>query len=148
MNRPASIVLFEKLYIAVIVIGVIGVALSWSSLSAMANSQPGVSGSVGSGILIGALVFGFLIPLLLVYFIARRASNIAKWIFVVLTAFSVYSFIATVSDPAVPKGLLLAVNVVSLVLTLYCAWLLFKPDAKAWLESKGADGPGDPTTFE
>ena len=148
MNRPASIVLFEKLYIAVIVIGVIGVALSWNSLSAMAETQPGVPESMGSGILIGALVFGFLIPLLLLYFIARRASNIAKWIFVILTAFSVYSFIATLSNPMVPKGLLLAVNVVSLALTLYCAWLLFKPDAKAWLESKGADGPADPTTFE
>ena len=148
MNRPASIILFEKLYIVVIVIGVIGVALSWSSLTAMAGSQAGVPESVGSGILIGALIFGFLLPLLLLYFIARRASNIAKWIFVVLTAFSVYSFIATIANPAVPKGILLAVNVVSLVLTLYCAWLLFKPDAKAWLESKGADGPGDPTTFE
>ena len=148
MNRPASIVLFEKLYIAVIVIGVIGVALSWNSLSAMAETQPGVPESMGSAILIGALVFGFLIPLLLLYFIARRASNIAKWIFVILTAFSVYSFIATLSNPMVPKGLLLAVNVVSLALTLYCAWLLFKPDAKAWLESKGADGPADPTTFE
>lgn len=148
MNRPASIVLFEKLYAAVIVIGVIGVVLSWNSLSAMAEAQPGVSGSVGSGILIGALIFGFLVPLLLLYFIARRASNIAKWIFVLLTAFGVYSFIATLSNPMVPKGLLLVVNAVSLVLTLYCAWLLFKPDAKAWLESKGADGPADPTTFE
>ena len=153
MNRPASIVLFEKLYIAVIVIGVIGVALSWNSLSAMAETQPGVPESMGSGILIGAPFFNItflplVIPLLLLYFIARRASNIAKWIFVILTAFSVYSFIATLSNPMVPKGLLLAVNVVSLALTLYCAWLLFKPDAKAWLESKGADGPADPTTFE
>ena|SRR5688572_18206977 len=148
MNRPASIVLFEKLYIAVIIIGVIGVALSWNSLSAMAEAQPGVPEAMGSGILIGALIFGFLIPLLLLYFIARRASNIAKWIFVILTAFSVYSFIATLSNPMVPKGILLAVNVVSLILTLYCAWLLFKPDAKAWLESKGVDGPTDPTTFE
>lgn len=148
MNRPASIVLFEKLYILVIVIGVIAVALSWSSLNAAAAAQPGVSPSVGSGILIGALIFGFLIPLLLLYFIARRASNIAKWIFVVLTAFSLYSFIAGLSNPVMPKGLLMIVNLVSLALTLYCAWLLFRPDAKAWLESKGADVPGGPTPLE
>ena len=148
MNRPASIVLFEKLYIAVIVIGVIGVALSWSSLTAMADSQPGLPQSAASGILIGALIFGFLIPILLLYFIARRASNIAKWIFVVLTAFSLYSFVAGLSNPQMPKGLLLAANVVSLLLTLYCAWLLFQPDAKAWLESKGADAAGDPTPLE
>lgn len=147
MNRPPSIVLFEKLYLAVIVIGVIGVVLSWNSLNAMVTSQPGVSASTGSGILIGSLIFGFLIPLLLLYFIARRASNVAKWIFVVLTAFGVYSFIATLSNPLVPKGLLLGVNVVSLILTLYCAWLLFRPDAKAWLDSKGAEGPADPDTF-
>ena len=148
MNRPASIVLFEKLYIAVIVIGVIGVALSWNSLSAMAGAQPGVPASMGSGILIGALIFGFLIPLLLLYFIARRASNVAKWIFVVLTAFGVYSFIAGLANPMMPKGLLLAVNVVSLVLTLYCAWLLFRPDAKAWLENKGGDVRTDTTPLE
>ena len=147
MNRPASIVLFEKLYIATIVIGLIGVALSWNTLNEAVTNQPGVSASVGSGILIGAMIFGFLIPILLLYFIARRASNIAKWVFVVLTAFSVYSFIATLSNPMMPKGLFLAVNVVSLILTLYCAWLLFKPDAKAWLDSKGAEGPADPDTF-
>jgi hypothetical protein len=148
MNRPASIVLFEKLYIAVIVIGVIGVALSWNSLSAIAGAQPGVPASAASGILIGALIFGFLIPLLLLYFIARRASNVAKWIFVVLTAFSLYSFVAGLANPVMPKGLLLAVNVVSLALTLYCAWLLFRPDAKAWLDSKGGDVRGDTTTIE
>ena len=139
MNRPASIVLFEKLYIAVIVIGVIGVALSWNSLSAIAGAQPGVPASAASG---------FLIPLLLLYFIARRASNVAKWIFVVLTAFSLYSFVAGLANPVMPKGLLLAVNVVSLALTLYCAWLLFRPDAKAWLDSKGGDVRGDTTTIE
>ena len=146
--RPASIVLFEKLYIATIVIGLIGVVLSWNSLTAMAQAQPGVTASVGSGILIGALVFGFLIPLLLLYFIARRASNVAKWIFVLLTAFSAYSFIAGVANPHTPKGFLLGLNAVSLLLTLYCAWLLFRPDAKAWLVTKGANAPADPTTFE
>jgi hypothetical protein len=148
MNRPASIVLFEKLYLVVIVIGIVGVGLSWNSLSAMAGNQPGVPESAAQGILIGALAFGFLVPLLLLYFIARRASNVAKWIFVVLTAFSVYSFITTISNPAVPKGVLLAINAVNLLLTLYCAWLLFKPDAKAWLESRSTDGSADPTTLE
>jgi hypothetical protein len=146
--RPPSIVLFERLYLAVIVIGLVAVALSWNSISAIAAKQPGVPESVGNGILLAALIFGFLIPLLLLYFIARRASNIAKWIFVILAAFSLYSFVSGLSNPQMPGTLFLALNAVSTLLTLYCAWLLFKPDAKAWLESKGADGPADPTTFD
>jgi len=146
--RPPSIVLFEKLYVAVIVIGLAAVALSWSSISAMASNQPGVPAAVGSSILVGALIFGFLVPILLLYFIARRASTVAKWIFVVLAAFSLYSFVSGLANPPVAGTLFLAVNAVSTLLTLYCAWLLFKPDAKAWLDSKGANAPADPTTFE
>ena len=37
---------------------------------------------------------------------------------------------------------------VATALQVFAAWLLFKPDAVAWLESKGANGPGDPDTFD
>lgn len=148
MNRPPSIVLFERLYLVVIVIGVLGTALSWTSVKAMAVNQPGLSEGAATGLLIGSLAFGFLIPVLLVYLIARRANNVAKWIFVALAALGLYFSIAGLADPVVSGGLLMIVNLVSTVLSLYCAWLLFKPDARAWLESKGEHGPADPTVFD
>jgi nitrate/nitrite transporter NarK len=145
--RPPSIRLFEKLYLLTIGLGLVGLALSWDSMIGLAQARSGAAESTAAGVVVGAAVFGVLIPLLLVYFIARRASNIAKWIFVVLTAFGLLSFLAAVTRPELPKDMLLALNAVSLVLSLYCAWLLFRPDARAWLDSRGgaagADGAVD-----
>ena len=89
-----------------------------------------------TGLLAAGAVLAVAIPLLLLYFIARRASNVAKWIFVALTAISLYSLVSGVANPATPKNLLLLVAVLNMALTLYAAWLLFRPDAKAWLASK------------
>jgi hypothetical protein len=147
MNRPASIVLFEKLYLLSIVVSAIAIALGWEQMLAMAGARPGLSASAQQGVAIGAVVFTFVIALLLLYFIARRASNVAKWIFVLLAAYGVFAFVTGLSANGLRVDAPFALNVVSLLLTLYCAWLLFRPDAKAWLESKGADGPADPDTF-
>jgi hypothetical protein len=133
--RPPSIRLFEKLYLLTIAIGLVALALSWNSITGLAQARTGQDAA--NGVLIVAAVLGVLIPLLLLYFIARRASNVAKWIFVVLAAFSVLSFVAGAANPELPKDALFALNVASLLLTLYCAWLLFRPDARAWLEHRG-----------
>ena len=133
--RPPSIRLFEKLYLLTIVLGLVALAFSWNSMTGFAQARAGRDAA--SGLLIAAAVLGVLIPLLLLYFIARRGSNVAKWIFVVLSAFSVLSFVAGIANPELPKDALFLLNVVSLGLTLYCAWLLFRPDARAWLEHRG-----------
>ena len=148
MNRPASIVLFEKLYLLSIVVSAIGIALGWDRMTAAAAAQPGMPAATQQGLVIGAIAFTFAIAFLLLYFIARRASNIAKWIFVVLVAYGVFAFVTGLSTTGLVFDAAFLTNAASLALTLYCAWLLFRPDAKAWLESKGADGPADPTTFE
>ena len=145
--RPASIVSFERIYLLSIVVAAIGMALGWDRLIQMAASRSaGVPESVQQGILIGAVAIGFLIPLLLLYFIARRASNVAKWIFVLFTAYSLFTFVTGLSTAGLKIDVLFVFNAITLVLTLYCAWLLFRPDAKAWLETKGVDGPADPDT--
>ena len=146
--RPKSIVLFERVYLLSIVVSIVAIALGWNQVSAMAAAQSGLPAGAQQGVLIGAVVFAFLVPLLLLYFIARRASNVAKWIFVALTAYSLLSSLLALARPEAAKDLLFVLNAIAVVLTLYCAWLLFRPDAKAWLESKGADAPADPTAFD
>ena len=145
--RPSSIRLFEKLYLLTIALGVAVLVLNWNGMTALAQARAGGDASSGTGVLIAAAVLGVLIPLLLLYFIGRRASNVAKWIFVVLTGFSVLSFLAALTNPALPKNLLFALNTVSLLLTIYCAWLLFRPDTRAWLENRG-DEPGAETVVD
>ena len=148
--RPKSIELFEKVYLGSIVIGLINTALSWSQVNALMNDPRVQATGMGTGTLVLGVIVGILIPLLLWYFIARRASNVAKWIYVVLTALGLLSLLNSlaVNVSLAPKDLTLIVATVSVLFQVYGAWLLFKPDAVAWLESKGANGPGDPDTFD
>ena len=146
--RPKSIELFEKVYLGAIAVGLVNTFLSWSQVSAMLNDPRMKAVGMGSGTLMFGLVVGILIPLLLWYFIARRASNVAKWIYVALTALGLFGFLSSLANPLVPKGLVTVLGLTAVGLQVYGAWLLFRPDAMAWLESKGANGPGDPTTFD
>ena len=144
--RPASIVLFEKLYLLSIVVSAIGLALGWDQMVAAAGARPGMPAGTQQGLVIGSVVFTFLIAFVLLYFIARRASNIAKWVFVVLAAYGVFAFVTGLSTAGLTADAAFLVNALSLALTLYCAWLLFRPDAKAWFEAKPSDGPADQDT--
>ena len=146
--RPQSIELFEKVYLGAIALGLVNTFLSWNQVNAMLDDPRMQAAGVGSGTLMFGLIVGILIPLLLWYFIARRASNVAKWIFVVLIALGLFGFLSSLANPLVPKGLLTVIGAATVALQVYGAWLLFRPDAVAWLDSKGAIGPGDPDTFK
>jgi hypothetical protein len=146
--RPRSIELFEKVYIAAIAIGLVNLVVSWNQIGGMLESPEAQAAGMGPGFLVGISVVSLIISLLLWYFIARRASNVAKWIYVVLTAIGLFGVLSSLANPLAPKGLAMILSLAATALQVFAAWLLFKPDAKAWLESKGADGPADPSTFE
>ena len=147
--RPQSIELFEKVYLGTIAIDLVEVAFGWQRLTAdILERFATVSEGTRQVLLIGSVVFAFGISLLLWFLIAHRASNIAKWIFVVLAVSGVYSLLKQIVFSTVPKDIDFALNTASTLLGLYAVWLLFRPDAVAWFKSKGADGPGDPKTFD
>ena len=145
--RPASIVQFERVYLASFVFEEVTIALGWSQLTEKVAARSKIPTNVEQGILIGAVAAFLFLFLLLLYFIARRASNQAKSAFLVLTAFSVWSFVKNLIDTAGALDRLVILDAISRLLMLYGVWLLFRPDAKAWLGSKGAEGPTDPNTF-
>ena len=146
--RPKSIVLFEKIYLGQLAFGFAIAMFNWVNFSAILEMPDLNALGVGSNFLIGMMVLSLILSLLIWYFITRRASNIAKWIYVVFTGIGIFGVIGSLNNPLTPKGLLLVGNIVVVVLQIYAAWLLFKPDAAEWLETKGASGPGDPKTFE
>ena len=147
--RPQSIELFEKVYLASIAISLVAVAVGWQRLTAESHARLAtVSEGTVQGVLIGTAVLVFGIALLLWYYIARKARNVAKWVLVILTALGVYTTLKEIVFSTVPKDLYFAFNAASTLLGVYAVWLLFRPDAVAWLKSKGADGPGDPKTFD
>lgn len=146
--RPASIVGFERFFLASLALGLINSVLSYRSSMALVQADPAmVEMGFGSGFIITTLAFGFGIPLLLWFLIARKASNVAKWIVVVLTAIGMLSIVMSFSTLAERGSVTVLISLVTLALQLFAIYLLFRPDAKAWLESKGKIGTTDPGIF-
>ena len=144
--RPQSIELFEKVYFGALAISLfMTVAVSWNGM--VINLDARFPGS-GVALAAGATAIASALSLLLWWLIARRASNLAKWVLVILTAIGMFGFLSSLFMAAVPKDLTFAASAATNLLSAYATWLLFRPDAVAWLESKGANGPGDPTTFD
>ena len=84
--RPTSIVLFERLFLLSLAIALVNGFLQYDALVAQVGNDPALAQlGWGSGAILVVMAISLLIPLLLWYFIARRASNIAKWILVVMT---------------------------------------------------------------
>lgn len=144
--RPQSILNFEKLYLGSLVIGVINYALSYDQVMADLQSDPAVAelGLASSGFVLAMAAFGWGISLLFWYFIARRASNIAKWILVVITAIGLLAIPGTLSELA---GLALVLTLLTTVVQLVAIAMLFRADAKRWLENKSSVS-SDTSTFE
>ncbi len=135
--RPESIIKFERLYLGALVVGVVNAVLSWSSTQAYMANDPALAASgLGSGFLISTIVIGFAIPLLLWYFIAKRGSNIAKWILVVLFGLGLISMVLSFSTMMAMNG---TIGVIGALLTTAlqagAVYMLFQPDAAEWLKS-------------
>jgi hypothetical protein len=137
--RPPSIVLFEKVFLASIVVGILNTVLSWSLVFKAAENPALRATGIGESLVITSVLIGILLPLLLWYFIARRASTIAKWIYVVLTAFGLLAMVQALTATRIPGSLPLILSALALALQIYAAWLLFKPDAKAWFAGESGD---------
>ena len=100
---------------------------------------------VGQGFAIGSFVVGIAIYLLLWFFIARKASNVAKWILVVLLALSMLSVLYTLAMSfALTVTTLLGLAMYALEIAAVV--FLFRDDAVAWLTHR--EPAADPATFD
>lgn len=139
MERPVSIIWFERCYLGALVIGLINAVLRWPEMTAAAANQPNAD-QLGAGfmptVLIVTLALGFGISLLLWYFAARRRANVAKWIITIFFVLGLLSFGFTAVTGNLPKGLGGVIAVVTWVLNAVAVWQLFRPDAEAWFENK------------
>src|SRR6186713_2550959 len=88
--RPNSIVMFERLFLASLAVGVLAFAVGFDQvMAALARDATYRRAGLGAGFVISLTVAGYAIYLLLWYLIARRAVTAAKWILVVFTAIGV-----------------------------------------------------------
>ena len=102
--RPPAILYFERLYLASLGLSVIGWAISWPVLSARMAVDPRTAGF--GWLLPAGLALSVAISLALWFFVARRASRIARTIAVVLTALSVLRLLLVREVPVPTTDLL------------------------------------------
>jgi hypothetical protein len=143
--RPPSILLFERLYIVKIVLGLVAGAFALSRISAtiLPTGAPVAVQKMMPVIMIASMAFGVIVSLLLLYFIARRASDVAKWIFVVFFALGAISLIRSFSGRFPIAGWMHGLSLVQVAMGAVMLWLLFRPDAKAWFAEPSRRPPQD-----
>lgn len=133
MERPRSIVMFERLYLAAIAIGLLTTAFLWSSLRQKVAAQEAM---LGSWFLPATIVIGFAISLALWYFIARRGSVVAKWIATVLVALGIAGVLFTMLMGRYSWDASGVIGLIRVALQIGAIWFLFRPDNRAWFGEK------------
>lgn len=128
--RPSSIVTFERLYLGAILIGIVNTVIGWHQSMALLQAQPI---PLGAGFLYSMTAIGIIVPLLLWYFIARQGSVVAKWILVVLFLLGLLGYALALSRGTLVAGVSTILGVVALLMQAGAIWMLFRPDAEAWL---------------
>ena len=133
--RPPSIVLFERLYLRGLAVGLVNSALLVTSVS---EAEFAAEGTSFFGILATALV----ISLLLWFFVAHRRSSIAKWILIALFALGLLGLPAILGEGVfdVTDGL----TVATWLLQAAAIWMLFRPDSAEWFRGSHS---GDAATI-
>ncbi|WP_226015944.1 hypothetical protein [Novosphingobium sp. FKTRR1] len=141
--RPQSIIRFEQFYVASIVLGLLNTAINFSRFSGQMSTT-----GVPMTFMLVAMAIGLLINVLFLFFIARRASNIARWIFVAISALGLVGLLSWPKILATYGPAYFAVSVLATLLNYTAVAFLFRRDAVRWLRSKGQDGPVNTTIFE
>ncbi|HEY0414067.1 MAG TPA: hypothetical protein VGD66_13100 [Allosphingosinicella sp.] len=127
--RPSSIVNFERLSLLAVAIGAVITYLSFDAL--VASVRPKVPGAgLESGLAVLSLIYIALLVLLIVM-TSRRASAVAKWLFVLVIAAEL-----VVTMPKLPAmaggGMLGWIQIVQLLVQLVALAFLFTPPSRAW----------------
>ena len=144
--RPQSIIVFERLFLASLVLSTINFVVGYDAAMAAVTAVPLLAElDIGGEVLVGSMIVGTAIYLLLWFLIARKASNVARWLLVALTILGVLSYLASLSAPAAFSNAMSALSLAYYVLAVAAVAFLFRDDAGAWLRG---DGRADPAAFD
>ena len=144
MQRPVSIVWFERCYLGAMAVGLLNTALSWQATTTKMAESPGADQfgpSFGPDVLIVGTLFGIGISLLLWYFAARKGAAVAKWIITVFFVLGVLGLGFSALMRTFPEGVSGVLGVVGFVLNAIAVWQLFRPDTEAWFGETPTGGP-------
>jgi len=144
--RPESIRWFERVYVGRMIVGL---ALGIYSIYWMRHALNGYYRAAFGfpEIAVGSILLGTLCNIALLYFIARRASVVAKWIFVVAAVIGLVSVINTVIAPNFLPAALKMGPLFGVGLDFTMIMLLFQPDSREWFERRGVTEEDYADTF-
>jgi hypothetical protein len=142
MERPASIVIFERCYLGAWILGLINTALNWNTVQAQMANNPSVA-QLGTGfastMAIGGIAISAVITLTLWYFTARQGSGVARWIVTIFYGLGVLFFLYTLLMGRLAPGLPMAVTILSWILQTTAVVMLFRPDSRVWFGEYDVD---------
>lgn len=140
--RPNSIRWFEKLFIISIVADLLATLLFYAAVRDQTMAQ---GGSVEEIII--EQVFILLIGWLFWLLIARRASNVTKWVLVTLSVASLLLLPEEWNNAVAIGTGYSALTALAIVVGYAAPIFLFNREAVAWLKSGGLVEPVDPEVF-
>ncbi len=136
MERPASIIRFERFYVGHICIGLAGSLVALFGPESAARVQ--ATEAVGPWLIPAVLGLAVVTQVALWYLIARRASAVAKWVLVAFTAvniiglaFLMFGFATGIGAEA-RSAAGSAASVIASALLLVAVAHLFRSDVKVW----------------
>lgn len=141
--RPIWIRRFEWLFLIGTVAPILAIFLNYGAL----RNQAIANGTSPAGP-IAAVFLALVIALPIWFLIARRASNVAKWILIVLSLLTLFALPGDLRSASEISVSYLVLYVVGAVGWFGAAAVLFQPEVSRWLKSGGSEAPVDPSTFD
>lgn len=142
MSRPQSIIWFARLYLAAVILGLVGTLAYYPALRAWSVARDSSPGAI----LIVA-VFDLLISLVLWFFVARRASSIGKWLLIGVVLIGLANLAFGIRGYLEFGLAYLLIGVLVTMMKLVACGLLFRSDALGWFRNRGQKHP-DPAEFD
>lgn len=139
--RPSSILWFERIYLGTLVIGLANLTIHYGTLRTII----GGAGATMSFVFVSFLV-GVAISLAFWYLVARRASNIAKWFLVGLTAIGLIGLPGGFEMTGQLGFAYVGIGAFSTILQTVAVGLLFTTESRRWFADKGISA--GPDVFE
>lgn len=132
-GKPKSITLFNRLNLAATLVGIADIFAHYALLRSLAISN----GASPAGPVLG--IFFLLVSYLIFwFFIYRRGSNVAKWLFAAVTVISIAMVPFNLPRVVAVGAAFAIVDGIAFVLQISAMAMLFRSDAKAWLGQKSA----------
>lgn len=141
MFRPVSVQRFEQVFFINLAIGIVLTFINWPAMLVELRAGPESALYLAIG---QALQFCLLLAFW--FFIARKASRIALWIYGVLFALNFISIGMSLAMGRMDISLLSAQGILAFLLTGVGIWFLMRPDAQEWFARKGKSDTPDTGT--